>query len=72
MMMGGPWFGGWWMPLLWIAVIAGVVLVVKSLMDRPTPAPHPEKTPLQILEERYARGEIPEQEFLRMREQLRK
>lgn len=78
MMMGGPgwWSGGWWMmPLFWILVIAGIVMVVKSLIDRPAHASHAshvEKTPLQILDERYARGEISEQEFEHIREHLSK
>lgn len=74
MMMDGPgfFFGGWWMIVFWVLVLVGVVWVVRVLIDRPEQAPHTGKTPLQILEERYARGEISEQEFLHMREQLRR
>jgi len=70
-MMGpGFFFGGWWMWLFWILVIAGVVLVVRTLTEGRAPTNHAGKSPQDILEERYARGEISEEEFLRIREQL--
>lgn len=72
-MMGpGFLFGGWWMLLFWILVIAGVVLVVRTLTERQGHTDRAGKSPQDILEERYARGEISKQEFLRMREQLRR
>jgi putative membrane protein len=78
----GPhmWGGGWWMllgPLTMIlflaAIVALVVLLVRWLVRaRPggsgvQPAA---KTPLQILQERFARGEIDKEEFEERRRTL--
>ena len=70
----GPhmWGGGWWMflgPLMFIvfiaAIVAAVVVVVRWLTGSHAAAPPspPGKTPLDILRERYARGEIDREEF---------
>lgn len=81
------WVGMVFMVLFWIAVIIGLIyliryLVVRSSADRPqqptewpqggggTPAGEKRSTPLQILEERYARGEIDREEFLQRRNDL--
>jgi putative membrane protein len=68
--MGGfsgwvPGFGWILMLLFWVLVIVGILAIVKWLVSGPgtgnsTAAP---KTPLEILEERYARGEIDRDEF---------
>jgi putative membrane protein len=69
-MWNGMGFGGWgWgggmglgMVLFWGALIAVIVLVVRALgNDAATKGG--DKTPLQILKERYARGEIGKDEF---------
>ncbi len=64
MMMG--WGGGWLMILFWIMILIGLILLIKWLVqmtrgdkDRPL-APNA----LEVLKERYARGEIDRQEFL--------
>ena len=71
----GPhmWDGGYWMltgPLTMIVFIAAIVVVVVLLARwlggplHPTAAhPSPGKTPLDILKERFARGEIDKEEF---------
>ncbi len=61
----GPGFGWFFMLLLWGLVILGIVAIVKWLMGAPganTGMPPP-KTARQILEERYARGEIDREDF---------
>jgi putative membrane protein len=64
-------FGGWapglgwiFMLLFWALVILGIIAIAKWLMGASgaSNATAP-KTPLQILEERYARGEIDRDEF---------
>lgn len=68
-MMWGPGFGGFfWMPLVWLA-FAGLVVWLVYVLVRPTP-PRPESRARDILEERYARGEIDREEFLARRSEL--
>ena len=78
MNMGGGWYGmGWGGPLMWILwILLAVIIfwVLKSLFgggDSDTPE-RPASTPMQILQERFARGEIDEEEFRRRREVLQK
>ncbi len=71
----GPhmWGGGWWMffgPLmmfLFIAALVVVVVLAARWLGGPSHGralyPHPGKTPLDILKERFARGEIDKIEF---------
>ena len=62
-MMG--WGGmGWMGMLLWILVVAAVVLLVVALAKRiGGDARPPRRAPLEILEERLARGEIDIEEY---------
>lgn len=67
MMWGFGGFGILWMALFWIGVILLVVWAVRSpeeTSSRPQPAA------LQILEERFARGELDADEFTARRQQL--
>lgn len=68
------WDGGWWMFLgpLWMivfiaAIVAVVVLLVRWLGGASHGALHtqqpPTKSPVDILKERFARGEIDKEEF---------
>jgi putative membrane protein len=67
-MMNDWGFGGWWgmgfgpvfMVLFWVLVIVGVVALIRSLQSRPDAR---DKTPAEIVQERYARGEINREEF---------
>jgi putative membrane protein len=70
--------GGWLLMSLlmlafWAAVIVGVIWVVRTTRG-PTvlspPNPESEKTARGILDERFARGEITEEEYTRRRELL--
>jgi len=68
--MHGSWlFGGGLMMVAWIIVIALAVGFVVSLMRRSGPN-IVEKTALDILKERYARGEIEKDEFDRRKRDL--
>ena len=65
-------YGWWWgfgalhMLLYWGVLILAIALLVKWLFGRAGGGPHarhPGKTALDILKERYARGEIGKEEF---------
>lgn len=67
---GMPWYGMALGPVMMIAVLAAIVAVVVLLVGwlganatLPPCERAREKTPLDILKERYARGEIEKQEF---------
>ncbi len=66
---------GFFMIFVWILIILGIVMLIKTLMggnkqgvDRPGPAG---ETAEEILNIRYAKGEISEVEFKRMRDNIR-
>ena len=85
-MGAGGWVGVGFMILFWIAVVIGIIYLVRYLAhpredrwhDRPPypPAPGPQgpgqgkSDALRILEERYARGDIDQEEFLRRKSDL--
>jgi putative membrane protein len=62
------WLGPLWTLLMIGLIVAGVIIVVRMLSSRQPPS---ERGSLQILEERFARGEIDEEEFRRRRDALR-
>lgn len=70
---GYGWMGlGWiFMILFWALVIAGLVAIVRWLGARNNGGGNPRgKTPLEILQERYARGEIEREEYEQKRRDL--
>lgn len=73
--MGG--FGGILMILFWVAVIVVVVLLFRQILHSQgtgssAPRDQPPRDPLEILRERYARGEIGTEEFEERRKVLEK
>ena len=70
-MMWGDYGWGWGMGfgmisvvLFWVLVILGIVILVKWIAGSSAgPSPPPAKTALDLLTERYARGEIDKHEF---------
>ena len=85
-MGAGGWVGMGFMILFWIVVVIGVVYLVRYLVhpgadrwhDRPPHwqatgplgSPQGKSDALRILEERYARGEIDQEEFQRRQADL--
>ena len=87
-MGAGGWIGMGFMILFWIAVVIGIIYLVRYLVSRPT-SDRPHEGPpahyqglgpqgpgqvrseaLKILEERYARGDIDQEEFLKRKADL--
>ena len=64
--------GGWGMGLFWLVILVVVVVLVLVLARGPLGGAGSGETrrPLDILKERYARGEIGHDEFERMKRDL--
>lgn len=63
---GGYGFGGMgfiFMVFWWVLIIAVVILIVRWLMGKSRGADHRSRSALELLKERYARGEIDKKEF---------
>lgn len=67
MMWGFGGFGFVWMALFWIGVILLVIWAVRRPEET---SPRPQRLALEILEERFARGELDADEFTARRRQL--
>lgn len=74
----GPMGGGWgghglgfvWMLLFWALVVAAVFFLVRALASGGS-RPNERDRALEILEERFARGELTREEFEEKRQVLR-
>lgn len=71
MMSGNHWMFGGFMWLFWIAVLVGLFFLIKWLVQQ-SQSRDREKTEsaLEILEKRYARGEIDKEEYEQKRKDL--
>ena len=67
-----PWWMGLMMILNWVLPIALIALAVWFLVPRAGNSGARRSDALEILRQRYARGEISTEEFQRMKEELRK
>lgn len=67
---GMGWGMGWWWIIGLIIVIAIVWMMIKGMNQTNNPNQPGSKTALDILKERYARGEIDKQEFEERRKDL--
>lgn len=76
---GANWMFGWgWMPgfglmsiLFWVLLAALIVAIVRSSKQRPQgEAPRERSAGLDLLEQRYAKGEIQRDEFLQKKQDL--
>lgn len=60
----GMGFGFVFMLLFWGLVILGIAALIRWLMTQPSPGKSSrDKTPLEVVQERYARGEINREEY---------
>jgi putative membrane protein len=70
-MGGGLGFGLISMLLFWGVVIAAIVFTVKWFSSQGTQVKKSSKSAIEILEERYASGEVSEKEFKRIKQNLK-
>lgn len=69
---GWGWFGFVHMVLWWFLIVLGIVVLVKWLVGSGSGGRgSPEQRALEILAERYARGEIDKKEFEEKKRDLR-
>ena len=78
-MMGDMGGFGWWgmgfgvilMLLFWLFIALGIVALIRWLQSQPSPDRGARgKTPLEIIQERYARGEIDKEEYEQKKQDL--
>lgn len=62
-MYNGHWFGGGFMWLFWIVLILVIIWVIKMVTSAVNTPADKQKSALDILQERYAKGEIDQKEF---------
>ena len=67
-MMNGFWGWGWgfgpvFMLIFWGLIIVGIIALVRWLREESSPSRARDKTAAEIVQERYARGEIDRQEY---------
>jgi putative membrane protein len=71
MMWGNQGFMGVFMWIFWIAVIVGIVFLVRWIVQQTRPGQgKSEESALEILKKRYARGEIEKEEFEQKKKDL--
>ena len=68
----GSGFGGGFMWIFWILVVVAIVMLFKAIgsRDNGNNSGGHRETALEILEKRYARGEVDEEEFQRRKREL--
>ena len=72
-MMHGFGIHGWGMGLSWIfglVILFGIILLIIQFFTKTNSSSEQEKTALDILKERYARGEINKEEFEEMKKNI--
>ncbi len=71
MMWGNQGFMGGFMWIFWIAIIVGIIFLVKWMVQQSRPGGQQQgENSLEILKKRYARGEIDKEEFEQKKKDL--
>jgi len=71
MMWGNQGFMGGFMWIFWIAIIVGIILLVKWIVQQNRPGGQQQgEDSVDILKKRYARGEIDKEEFEQKKKDL--
>lgn len=65
----GMWFGPIWM-ILWLAVLVAIIVVLVRWFDGGNGPGRPMRTARDMLDERYARGEIDREEYLKRKQDI--
>lgn len=70
-MYGGQhWFGGGFMWIFWLVFFVAIFWGAKMMSPSENNTPDKQKSALDILKDRYAKGEIDQQEFEQKRKDL--
>ena len=64
-------FGGVLMLLFWVGIVAGIMLLLRWLLTRPSVAPERRETASELIERRYANGEIDRETYQRMLDDIK-
>lgn len=69
---GGPWswVGPLMMIMFWLLVVGGLAFILRAWWQPPSRSGHGSDAALDILRERYARGELSREQFEEMRRDL--
>ncbi|KAB2941752.1 MAG: SHOCT domain-containing protein [Hyphomicrobium sp.] len=67
---GGMWFGPLWMIVWLLVVVAGVAALVRWLGGAGGDGRAPTRSARDILDERYARGEIDREEYVKRKQDI--
>jgi len=67
---GGMWFGPLWMILWLVLLVAGIVALVRWLVRPGASVSRQARSARDILDERYARGEIDRDEYMKRKQDL--
>ena len=63
-------FGGGWMMILWIALLIGIVILIMKRGVGSSPKRVASNNAMNILMERYAKGEISREDYLKLKDDL--
>lgn len=69
-MWGNHWMFGGFMWVFWIVVLVALFFLIKWIVQQKPGSQKPEESALDVLEKRYAKGEIDKEEFEQKKKDL--